>query len=76
MATKKTGIARLCEAMDFESNTKNWKYPFKTMTKQYGKDFIEHLKEMWAANGEGQTESEFCEMNDLEIDFFNKVIKK
>lgn len=61
--------------MDFDSDTKNWKYTFKVMTKKYGKDFIEHLQLMWGANGGGQSEEEFCEMNDLPVDFFTKVIK-
>lgn len=66
---------RLIEAMDFKSDTKNWKYPFKTMTSKYGREFIEHIKIMWGANGGGQTEVEFCEMNDLPKDFFIKNIK-
>lgn len=66
---------RIIEAMDFESDSKNWKYPFKTMTKKYGKDFIDTLKAMWQANGEGQTEEEFCEMNDLSMEFFIKVVR-
>jgi hypothetical protein len=66
---------RIIEAMDFESDTKNWKYTFKVMSKKYGKEYIETLKAMWTANGGGQTEQEFCEMNDISIQFFNKVVK-
>lgn len=69
-------INRILEAMDLESNTKNWKYPFKTMTKKYGRDFIEMVKAMWEANGDSQTEEEFCSMNDITRDFFEKVIRK
>ncbi len=60
--------------MDFESDTRNFKYPFKVMTKKYGKDFIETVKAMWQANGGSQTKQEFCEMNDLPESFFEKVI--
>jgi hypothetical protein len=45
------------------------------MTKKYGKDFINTLKDMWQANGGGQSEEEFCNMNDISIDFFIKVIR-
>lgn len=65
---------RIIEAMDFESNTKNWKFPPNIMSKKYGREYIETLKAMWEANGDGQTEDAFCEMNDLQKDFFNKVV--
>lgn len=66
---------RINEAIDFESNTKNWKHSFKIMSKKYGKDFIEILKAMWNANGGGQTENDFCEMNEIPNQFFYKIIK-
>jgi hypothetical protein len=71
----RTDTFRINEAMDFESDTKNWKYPFERMCKFYGKDFIECIKSMWIANGDSQTEDEFCEMNDLPKKFFEKVVK-
>lgn len=67
---------RLIEAMDFDSDTKNWKYPFKVMTKKYGKEFVDHIKTMWEANGGGQTDEEFCRMNDLPTEFFIKIVRK
>ncbi|NJO63434.1 MAG: hypothetical protein HC836_36060 [Richelia sp. RM2_1_2] len=67
---------RVVEAMDFESNTLNWLYPFDKMSKKYGREFIEMLKAMWQANGEGQTEDEFVIMNGIPKSFFEKVIKK
>lgn len=67
---------RVIEAMDFESDTKNWKYPFERMTKFYGRDFIEMLQAMWEANGESRTEEEFCEMNSIPMKFFEKTVKK
>jgi hypothetical protein len=67
---------RIIEAMDFESDTLNWKYPFKTMSKKYGREFIDVVKALWEANGGSQTEEEFCQMNDLPKGFFDKVIKK
>lgn len=33
-------MERIFEAMDFESDTKNFKCPFKKMTQRYGKEFI------------------------------------
>ena len=69
------GTNRIIEAMDFESDTKNWKYSFKVLTSKYGKEFIETLRAMWEANGGSQTEDEFCEMNNITIGFFEKVIK-
>jgi hypothetical protein len=70
------GNNRIIEAMDFESDTKNWKFPFERMTKYYGIDFIEVVRGMWEANSGSQTEEEFCEMNDITKKFFEKVIKK
>jgi len=65
---------RINEAWDFESDTKNWKYPFDRMTKFYGRDFIDMIKVMWMVNAT-QTEEEFCEMNGIPKSFFEKVIK-
>lgn len=65
---------RIIEAIDFESNDQNWKYDFQKMTKSYGRDFIDMLKMMWFVN-ESQTEDEFCKMNGISIQFFQKTIK-
>lgn len=67
---------RIISAMDFESDTKNWKYPFKKLTKSYGREFIEIVKVMWEANDGCQSIEEFCEMNSINIGFFNNVINK
>jgi hypothetical protein len=66
---------RINEAMNFESNDKNWKYDFGIMCKKYGRDFIAILKVMWSVNYDVQTQEEFCEMNGIPISFFNKTIK-
>lgn len=66
---------RIIESLDYDSHTSNFKYPFTKMTKLYGKEFIELLQAMWLANGEGQTEEEFCLMNGIDSKFFNKVVK-
>jgi hypothetical protein len=66
---------RVIEAMDFESDTKNWKFPFDRMTKFYGRDFIEMVRVMWQVNDDVQTEDEFCEMNGIPKSFFEKTIK-
>ena len=68
-------MSRINEAIDFESNDKNWKYDFTVMCRKYGKEFITILKAMWSANYDIQTEEEFCEMNGIPISFFNKTIK-
>ena len=65
---------RIIEAMDFESDDKNWKFSFKVLTKKYGREFIDTLRAMWEANGGSQTEDEFCEMNSIDKKFFEKVI--
>ena len=67
--------SRIIEAIDFESDGKNWKFPFKKMTKSYGRDFIEMLKTMWGSNYDVQTEDEFCEINGIPKPFFEKTIK-
>ncbi len=67
---------RILEALDFESNDKNFKYDFKTMTKKYGRDFIELLKALWSVNDNVLTEEEFCKLNNIPLDFLNKTIKK
>jgi hypothetical protein len=67
---------RILEAMDFESDTKNWKGDFTSLSRRYGRDFIETLKAMWQANGGSQTEKEFCEMNNLPENVFQRVIKQ
>jgi len=66
---------RITEAMDFESDTKNWKFDFAHMCRFYGKDFIENIKAMWSVNDDVQTEDEFCEMNGIPKSFFEKTIK-
>lgn len=67
---------RINEAMDFESDIYNWKYPFDKMCKFYGKDFIVLIKVMWDINNDVQTEDEFCTMNSLPKKFFEQNIKK
>lgn len=62
--------------IDYESDTNNFIYDFKVMSKKYGNAFIGYCKAMWIANGGVQTEEEFCKMNaDMPMGFFNKVIK-
>jgi hypothetical protein len=66
---------RIIEAMDFESDDRNWKYDFNTMCRKYGRDFIPMLKAMWEVNYNVQTEEEFCKMNGIPLSFLNKTIK-
>ena len=77
-ATKlnKMATERIIEAMDFESDTSNWKFDFKKMSKQHGREFIEIITAMWEANDGVQTEEEFCKMNsNMPEGFFKNVIK-
>jgi len=68
-------MSRIIEAIDFESDTKNWKMPFQKICRYHGKEFIEIMKAMWEVNMGVQTEEEFCEMNDIPKMFFEKTIK-
>jgi len=67
---------RIFEIVDFESDDKNFTMDFKKASKKIGKDFIETIQAMWAANGGAQTEEEFCEMNDIPKGFFENKVKK
>jgi len=67
---------RIIEAIDFDSDVRNWKFPFDRMCKFYGKEFIDTIKSMWESNYDVQTEDEFCEMNGIPKSFFEKTIKK
>ena len=76
MKIKKDAWDNFMNAVDWESDTGNFKYPFKVMTKKYGQAFIAFCKEQWQANEGVQTEEEFCKMNaDIPQGFFDKVIK-
>jgi len=67
---------KFLSSIDFESDTNNFKYPFKIMTKKYGIQFIEFCKASWKANEDEVGISEFCELNaNMPIGFFNGRIK-
>ena len=66
---------RIHEAIYFESDTKNWKFPFEKMSRFYGRDFIDIVRAMWSVNDGVQSEDEFCEMNGIPKNFFEKTIK-
>lgn len=77
MEIKKGAWDNFMNAVDWESDTNNFKFPFKIMSKKYGQAYIEYCKAMYIANNEVQTDEDFCKMNaDMPIGFFNKVIKK
>jgi hypothetical protein len=67
---------RIFEIVDFENNDKNFKMDFKKASSKIGKVFIETIQSMWVANGDIQTEEEFCEMNGIPKGFFENKIKK
>jgi hypothetical protein len=63
-------------ACDFESDTSNFKVPFKVLTKKFGQAYMVFCKEMWKANEGVMTEEEFRVMNgDMPEGFFNNAIK-
>lgn len=77
MEIKKAAWDNFLKAIDWESNTSNFKYDFKIMSKKYGMAYIEYCKAMYNANKDIQSDDEFCQMNgNMPIGFFNKVIKK
>lgn len=62
-------------AMDPESDTSNFKHPFKVLTKKYGQAYIVFCKAMWEANEGVMTQDEFMVMNgEIPRVFFDKVI--
>jgi len=64
------------EAIDWNSDDQNFKYPFKTMTSKYGIQFIEYCKAMWIARDEIMTVEKFCNMNaNMPIGFFKNKIQ-
>lgn len=64
------------DSMDFESDDKNFKYDFKTMTRKYGRAYIEFCKAAWQANDGVMSEEEFMKINaDMPRKFFDKTIK-
>jgi|TARA_R110000782_G_scaffold22312_1_gene59322 hypothetical protein len=63
------------DAMDPDSDTSNFKYDFKVISKKYGQAYIVFCKEMWKANEGVMTEDEFIKMNgNMPRAFFDKII--
>ncbi len=76
MEIKSEAWNKFIDSIDFDSDTNNYKYDFKIMTKKYGNAFIECCKAAWMANEGVQIEEEFCKMNtNMPKGFFEKVIK-
>ena len=73
---KKDAWDNFMTSFDYESDTSNFKYDFKQMTKMFGKAYIEYCKAMWEANDGVQSEEEFCKMNaNMPMVFFDKTVK-
>ena len=76
MDIKKEAWDNFITSFDTESNTSNFKFEFKVMTKKYGQAYIEFCKAQWFANDNVQTEEEFMKMNgDMPRSFFEKNVK-
>ena len=67
---------KIIDSFDFESDTNNFKFDFKTMTKRFGRSFIEYCRIMWYVDETNNIDS-FCKMNaDIPKGFFENMIKK
>lgn len=75
MEIKRKAWENFMDAVDFESDTNNFKYDFKVMTKKYGQAYMDYCKNAWRVNEGVQTKEEFCKMNaNMPIGYFEKVI--
>ena len=76
MEVKKDAWENFINSIDTESDTSNFKFDFKVMTKRFGQAYMVYCKAMWFANEGVQTEEEFMKMNaNMPKAFFDKVIK-
>jgi|TARA_R110000824_G_scaffold291588_4_gene480113 hypothetical protein len=65
----------IANVMDPESDTSNFKFSFKIMSKKYGQAYIVFCRAMWEANEGVMSEDEFMAMNgEMPRAFFEKVI--
>jgi len=63
------------ETFDKESDTQNFIYPFKVMTKKYGRQYMEYCRASWVTCNSFMSPTEFCAMHaNMPIGFFNKRI--
>ena len=77
MEIKKQAWENFMKSVDFESDTSNFKFEFKIMTKKYGQAYMEWCRNYWECNEGVQTEEEFCKMNaNMPMSYFEKVIKR
>jgi hypothetical protein len=73
---KRPAWDNFCDAMDFESDDRNFKHDFGVMTKKFGNAYIEFCKAAWEANDGVMSEEEFMKMNaNMPRGFFDRVIK-
>jgi hypothetical protein len=61
------------DTMNLEGD-KLFKLSFDKMCKKFGKEFIDYLQISWKANGDCMTSEEFCDYNNISIEFFNKKV--
>ena len=77
MEIKKRAWDNFLDAVDFESDTSNFKYDFKVMTKKYGQAFMFYCINAWEINNDIMSEEEFCDINgNIPESYFKKIIKK
>lgn len=77
MEIKKEAWDKFISSMDFESNTNNFKFDFKAMTKSYGQAYMVFCQASWLANDGVLDEIEFMRMNaNMPQSYFDKVIRK
>ncbi len=63
------------DAFDMESDVQNFKYEFKTITKKYGRQYMEFCRAAWTTCKDIMTVGEFCTMNaGMPVGFFRAKI--
>jgi len=79
MKITKQSRERFMTTFNESSDTDNFRYSFKVMSKKYGANYIDWCSNMWniIKDTNCQTIEEFCKMNaDMPIGFFNNVINR
>lgn len=63
------------DAFDTESDDHNFKYDFKTISKKYGRQYMEFCRAAWTTCSDIMSPEKFCAMNaNMPIGFFKAKI--
>ena len=52
-----------------------FKFPFEKMSKMFGKELIDYLRNCWTLHSEFMTDEDFMRYNGIPTGYFNKLIK-